>query len=130
MAKKSGEAPNLDLQAILARAKDMPIDTMSMPKRKPSLADNLQNLELQVTQIMTVQLEKFEEIVGVVNSMKTRYEQVDSKVGKIQGDLEVLQGNFANIQMDKIQADQAVLRGKLEELVSSLKKMEVDKEKK
>lgn len=130
MAKKSGEAPNLDLQAILARAKDMPIDTMSMPKRKPSLADNLQNLELQVTQIMTVQLEKFEEIVGVVNSMKTRYEQVDSKVGKIQGDLEVLQGNFANIKMDKIQADQAVLRGKLEELVSSLKKMEVDKEKK
>lgn len=124
MANKSGEAPKSDLQALLARAKDMPIDITSMPDRKPSLAESLDSLELQVTQVMTVQLEKFEEIVAVVNSMKKGYNQIGSKVEKIQADLDVLQGKFAKDKVEKIQADQMVLQGKLEEVLSSLKKME------
>ncbi|MCJ1345992.1 hypothetical protein MMC31_004203 [Peltigera leucophlebia] len=124
MANKSGEAPKSDLQALLARAKDMPIDITSMPDRKPSLAESLDSLELQVTQVMTVQLEKFEEIVAVVNSMKKGYNQIGSKVEKIQADLDVLQGKFAKDKVEKIQADQMVLQGKLEEVLSSLRKME------
>lgn len=124
MAKQSGKAPTVDLQALLARAKDMHTDTTSMPNSKPCLADSLHNLESQVAQIMTVQLEKFEEIIGVVNSMKTGYKQIGSEVEKIQADLEVLQGKLAKDKVDKIQADHMVFQGKLEEVASSLKKME------
>lgn len=88
MANQSEEAPTVDLQALLTRAKNMPIDTTPMPAIKPSLADSLHTLQSQVAQIMTVQLEKFEELVAVVNSMKAGYKQLDSKVKKLQAEIE------------------------------------------
>lgn len=123
MANQSGKDPTVDLQALLARAKDIPIDITPMPI-VPSLADNLHTLQTQVAQIMTVQLEKFEEIVGVVNSMNAGYKQLGSKVEKVQADMKVLKEKLAKNKVDKIQADQIVLQGRLEEVASSLRKME------
>lgn len=45
MANQSGKVPTVDLQALLTRAKDMPIDTTPMPTIKPSLADSLHTLQ-------------------------------------------------------------------------------------
>lgn len=73
---------------------------------------------------MTVQLEKFEEIVGVVNSMKAGYKQLDSKVEKLQTEMKVLKEKLAENKVDRIQADQMALQGRLEEVVSSLAKLE------
>lgn len=47
---------------------------------------------------MTVQLEKFEEIVGVVNSMKQGFKQLDIKVEKVQVEMSLLK--------EKLLADQ------------------------
>lgn len=128
MANQRVKDPTVDLQALLTRAKNMPIDTTPMPTIKPSVADNLHTLQFQVAQIMTVQLEKFEEIVGVVNSMKQGYKQLDSKVEKVQAEMKVLKEKLAENKVDKIQAEQMALQGRLEEVVSSLKNLEEHQE--
>lgn len=128
MANQRVKEPTVDLQALLTRAKNMPIDTTPMPTIKPSLADSLHTLQSQVAQIMTVQLEKFEEIVGVVNSMKQGYKQLDSKVEKVQAEMKVLKEKLAENKVDKIQAEQMALQGRLEEVASSLKKLEEGQE--
>lgn len=85
---------------------------------------------------MTVQLEKLEEIVGVVNSMKQGFKQLDIKVEKVQAEMNVLKEKLLADSQNKLlhgkiqEADQMVaaplLQGRLEEIVvvssSTLKK--------
>ena len=129
MANQEGKDPTVDLQALLTRAKDMTIDTTPISTTNSSLADSIYTLQSQVAQIMTVQLEKFEEIVRVVNSMKQAFKQLDIKVDKVQAEMNLLKEKLTdqNKLHDKIQADRMVspLQRRLEKLVvvsSSLKR--------
>lgn len=129
MANQEGKDSTVDLQALLTRAKDMTVDTTAISTINSSLAGSLYTLQSQVTQIMTVQLEKFEEIVEVVNFMKQGFKQLDIKVDKVQAEMNMLKEKLAdqNKLHEKIQADRvlAPLQRRLEKLVvasSSLKR--------
>lgn len=77
------------------RVQGMPIYyTPVKTNQEPSLTDMIRNVEQQMERIMTAQLDKLEEIVGVVNSLTTGYEQMGTKFEKLHADVTVLRARL------------------------------------
>lgn len=98
---------SIDLKALLRRAKGMPVT--SAPKRndteRAGLARTTHTREEQMAQIMTVQLEKLEEITSEINLLRSGFGHIDTKVDKVQADLNMLQarrGNGANMPQTEL----------------------------
>lgn len=88
-----------DLKALLRRAQSMHVN--STPKKndmgRPDPARTTHIREEQMAQIMTVQLEKLEEITSEINLLRSGFgHHIDTKVYKVQADLNVLQARRGN----------------------------------
>ncbi|MCJ1347729.1 hypothetical protein MMC31_005958 [Peltigera leucophlebia] len=64
------------------------------PNQEPGLTGIVRNLEQQISRIMTAQHNKFQGIIGVVNSLRTDYEQMSTKFEKLQADFTVVQARL------------------------------------
>lgn len=89
---------SIDLKALLRRAQGMPVD--STPKRndidRAGLARTTHTREEQMAQIMTVQIEKLEEIASEINLLRSGFGHIDTKVDKVQTELNMLQARRGN----------------------------------
>lgn len=90
---------SIDLKALLRRAQQMPVN--STPKKndteRSDLPGTTHTREEQMAQIITVQLEILEEITFEINLLRSGFGHIDTKVDKVQADLNMLQARSRNI---------------------------------
>lgn len=87
---------SVDLRALLRRAHGINSSSRISENQHQGLARTVHKWDEQMAEIMTVQLEKLEEINAIVNLLKSGYGQIDAKIEKIQFDMTVLQARHGN----------------------------------
>lgn len=95
MAQNREKRPT-NLDTLLRRAHGINPARRMNDMQQPESAPTVHKREEKMAQIMTVQLEKLEEISAVVDLLKSGYGHIDTKVEKIQADLAVLQAKRGN----------------------------------
>lgn len=90
------EKRSTDLDTLLRRAHGINSAARMNDMQQAESAPTVPRREEKMAQIMTVQLEKLEELSAVVNLLKSGYGHIDTKVEKIQADLSVLQARRGN----------------------------------
>lgn len=93
-----GRKMSIDLKALLRRAQRMPVNSAFKKNEieRPDLACTTHTPEEQMAQIMTLQLEKLEEITSEINLLRSGFGHIDTKVDKVQADLDLLQARRGN----------------------------------
>lgn len=83
-----------DLNALLRRAQGMSVKStpkMNDIERAGLAARTTHTREDQMAQIITVQLEKLEEITSEISLLRSGFGHIDTKVDRVQADLNMLQ---------------------------------------